>query len=697
VDLETGVVGRDSESRQATLGESHVAWRYGLCSNPGRASPVIMEPLILLVALIVIGTPIVAIVAMVRLHTLAEQLRAISGEKLTARLAALERQLGAIEKVVAGGVPASAPRTEPETLGPGAAPTQVVSPQPPVVAPAQLRIAAKPISTLPGIPKPHEIPGGKSPASVFAAPPLHAPQPKQGSSSDLETLIGARLLNRVAIVALIGAVSYFLKYAFDNNWIGPSGRVAIGVLIGALMLPWSQWLLRRGYPYFSEGIAGMGAAVMYISIWAGCQYYKLYSQDVGFFAMIVVTAGMTAVALGRNSQRIAVLSLVGGFLTPVLVSTGRDSQIVLFTYLLILGAGLLMIELRRDWRWLTPISFVSTQIYFWGWYDRFYTAEKLDRTLSYATLFLLLYAVVPILRAGKTSKADGMDVLLVLADSFAYFGGLYTMLWPQSRWTLTILVLLLSAGHLLIARLIPRSNPEGSPLLRFVFAGLALTFATLAIPIRLDGKWITLALALEGAVLVWTGFRAIVPALRGAGYLLMTISAFRLLAFPLPAQHFLFNERFGTYAVLIASIAAVLYIASKEESSASELERGFFGFLAVAINFFALLALSFELWDLFGWRYGQGINSGLAQHLSLSLLWTLYGSALIGFGIQRKSALLRWQALTLFGLVAFKVFLYDSSFLERFYRIVSFLILGLVLLAVSFLYQRKVAREKISL
>ncbi len=92
----------------------------------------------------------------------------------------------------------------------------------------------------------------------------------------------------------------------------------------------------------------------------------------------------------------------------------------------------------------------------------------------------------------------------------------------------------------------------------------------------------------------------------------------------------------------------------------------------------------------------MGINYQLAQHLSLSLLWTGYGSALIGFGIQRKSALLRWQALTLFGLVAVKVFLYDSSFLERFYRIVSFLILGLVLLAVSFLYQRKIAREKSS-
>jgi hypothetical protein len=97
----------------------------------------------------------------------------------------------------------------------------------------------------------------------------------------METLIGGRWLNRIGIIAIISAVTFFLKYAFDNNWIGPSGRVAIGILLGAAMLPWSHWLLQRGYAYFSEGIAGLGAAVLYLSIWAGCQYYKLCSRRPG--------------------------------------------------------------------------------------------------------------------------------------------------------------------------------------------------------------------------------------------------------------------------------------------------------------------------------------------------------------------------------------------------------------------------------
>ena len=649
-----------------------------------------MELLAVLAVVLVILTPILAISAFVRVQRLAEHLRAFPLDKITERLSTLERHLTSIEKTLSSSqAPAPAPPRPAATL-----PAPVTPPPQPVVQPPMRTAPPSPVLH-PETPRPREVPLHPPQGSVFAAPPLHASQPKS-SSLDWETIIGGRWMNRIGIVALIGATTFFLKYAFDNNWIGPSGRVAIGILLGASMLPWSQWLLRRGYSYFSEGIAGLGAAVMYLSLWAGCQYYTLYTRDVGFYAMIVVTAGMAAVALGRNSQRIALLSLVGGFLTPILVSSGKDEQVVLFSYLLMLGLGLLLMELRRNWRSLTPVSFLFSVIYFWGWYEKFYQPAKLERTLIFATLFLLLYATVPIVRGVKSSSVNELDFLLVLANSFSYFGALYVMLWPRDRWPLTLLALALSAGHVTVARVIPPPKSGESPLLRFLYAGLSLTFATLAIPIRLDGKWITLAFAVEGAVLVWTGFRSAIAGLRGAGYLLIAISALRLLVFPLPARQFLLNERFATYAVLIACLAAVLYAAREQLSSVSAEERGLLGFVAVATNFFALFALSLELWDYFGRQSSLGIDSGLAQHLSLSLLWTAYASALIGLGIQRKSPLLRWQALSLFGLVVVKVFIYDSSYLERFYRIVSFFILGLVLLVVSFLYQRKVARERSS-
>jgi uncharacterized membrane protein len=642
-----------------------------------------------LAVILVIVSPVLAISAFVRVQRLADQLRTLSLDKFADRLSALERQLTTLEKTLSSGELQIAAAAKP-------VPTPVI-PRPEAAAPPSSQTAPAAPVPLPETPRPRELSSHPPQVNIFAAPPLHASQPKSSSTLEWETVIGGRWLNRIGIIAVIIAVTFFLKYAFDNNWIGPRGRVGIGIILGASMLPWSNWLFRRGYIYFSEGIAGLGAAVMYLSIWAGCQYYTLFSQDVGFYGMIVVTAGMAAVALGTDSQRIALLSLVGGFLTPMLVSTGKDEQIVLFTYLLILGAGLLVIELRRDWRLLTPVSFVLSQIYFGGWYSRFYRPEKLERTLIFATLFFVLYASLPVLRAVRFSKLKELDILVVLANAAVYFGALYTMLWPQDRWSLTLFVLALSGAYLVIAQLVPEHKQGESPVAKLLFAGLALTLATLAVPIRLDGKWITMAFSIEGAVLVWTGLRSKTTFLKGAGVLLLAVAAFRLLLLPLPALHFLLNARFAAYAVFVACLAAVLYSVRKSVDSLGRNELLFFGVCAAALNVFALIALSLELWDYFGRQFGLGIDSDLAQHLSLSLLWTAYASALIALGINGKSALLRWQSLALFGMVVVKVFIYDSSFLERFYRIVSFLILGVVLLIVSFLYQRKMVRQRSSL
>lgn len=615
--------------------------------------------LALLAVILLFGPLILSIVALSRVRTALGNLTQI--QKF---LGVLEQRLFALERL-AGSM--------------GAAPT-------PPGAPAPAKPPAEPaVAPAPPAPQPAPPP--------VAAPPL-APGAKLPSQLDLETVIAGRWLNRIGILALIFAVSFFLKYAFDNNWIGPRGRVGIGLLLGAAMLPWSNWLLKRGYPYFSEGIAGLGEAVLYLSWWAGWHYYALFSQGVAFASMIVVTAVMAAFALGRNSQRIAGLALVGGFLTPAIVSTGRDQQIVLFTYLAILGAGFLLMAASREWRWLTPASFIATLVYFWGWYADFYNAAKLERTTAFATLFFLLYAAIPVMRASRLARLADLDVALVLVNAGAFLVALRAMLWPEHRWPLTVFVLALSAAHLSVARHAPPPREGEAPLTRFLFAGLALTFVTLAMPIRLDGKWITTAWAVEGTILVWTGLRARTRGLRAAGYFLLAVTAFRLAVIPIAAARFLFNARFATFAVFVAGLAASLRAAQLLRAELGKGEEEVFGVMAVGLNVYALWALSWEFWDLFGRMATLQLDRGLAQHLALSLLWTAYATALILLGVVRKSAFLRWQALVLYGLVVAKVFLYDTSFLERFYRILSFLILGLVLLVVSFLYQRKISRER---
>lgn len=203
--------------------------------------------LVIVAGLILLGGPILAIVALVR-------------------VSALERIVGQLNRRLQA--PSGAPSlSEPETT-------------------------AVPVSE------------AAAPATRDASPPATAalkPVPVAlKAGPDLETLIAGRWLNRVGIIALLLAVSFFLKYAFDNEWIGPSGRVAFGLLSGTGLLVFSQWLLRRGYGYFSSGIAGLAAGVLYLSLYAAWSFYQLFPQPVAFAGMIVVTGTMVAIALGRD-------------------------------------------------------------------------------------------------------------------------------------------------------------------------------------------------------------------------------------------------------------------------------------------------------------------------------------------------------------------------------------------------------------
>jgi len=627
-----------------------------------------MDALIVLAVLALLAGPILAIVALVAVRRLSATPSLPLLRELTTRVYQLERQVA--------GLTAAESKAEPPS---------------PEAKPLDLEIRSSAASPAPPPPAP-------TPQPAVSATPLEGIPLSQRASPagavDMESLIGGRWFYLIGIVALLIAISLGVKYAFDNKWIGPTGRVAIGILLGALMLPWSQWLLGRGYRYFSEGIAALGEATLFVSVWAGCQYYTLYSRDVGFIAMIVITAVMAAIAVGRDSQRIAVMSLLGGLLAPILASSGRDEQVVLFTYLLVLGAGALVVAASKEWRSLPIIAFIGTQIYFWGWYSEFFhRTSPVERTVLFASLFFFLYAALPLARAMRSAPGGNLDVLLLLANEFLYSAALFILLWPDDKWPLTLLFVALAAAHVAVARLVPAAKADQSGLARLLYAGLALTYLTVAIPVRLEGKWITFSFAVEGAILVWTGFRAANQFLRQAGYVLLGISALRVLFFPPEGGTFLFNPRFAAYLVMTACFALALWSARAHQSGIGDSERIEVGLLAVAINAYALVALSAEFWDYFG-KTSEGIEATLAQHLALSVLWTAYASALLFVGMQKRSGLLRWQSLALFGLTVGKVFLYDLGFLDRGYRIFSFFVLGAVLLAVSFLYQRRLAREK---
>ena len=254
---------------------------------------------------------------------------------------------------------------------------------------------------------------------------------------------------------------------------------------------------------------------------------------------------------------------------------------------------------------------------------------------------------------------------------------------------MTLALLGLAAAHWLAGRAAPRTK---SPAPRRLYNALAIVFATLAIPVRLEGKWITIAFALEGLLLIWSGLRSRSWALRAAGLALFGVVGMRLfiLAVSAPApQTLLFNQRFLTLAVCAACWLGAFFVARSSDCELSAAETQVYFSVAIAANFCFLLALSMDVWGWFGRMPSLGLDRERAQELALSMLWVVYALALMVAGVVRKSAAIRWQGLALLGLAIGKVFFFDLSFLTRFYRIISFFVLGLVLLAVSFFYQKR--------
>jgi uncharacterized membrane protein len=626
---------------------------------------------------IVIGIPALAIVAFVKVGTLKSKMDAETPQ-LIARIYGLEKRLERIEKALATGAGVQA------NQAPAAAPVIIptVAEEPPPTSFPLSPTASVTAATLPSA-------RGSFPG--LSAPQASSPHSNYHENHDnFEALVAGRWLNYVGILALLFAVTFFLKYAFDNNWVGPRGRVGIGILLGAALYPWSQRLLHKGYKYFSEGIAALGAATLYLSLWAGWHYYAIFPQSTAFALMIVVTVATFAVAVGRNSERIALLAQIGGLSTPLLVSTGENHEVALFMYLAILGAATLGLAWVRTWKWLLPLQFAATLFFFWGWYDEFYSEPELAVTILFATMFFVLFAAIPVVRSWRQGELSELDIGIVVVNAISFPVALREMLWPGYRWTLTIAVLALAAAHVGAERFLPNDGRNAKTrVARILYGGLALTFATLAIPIRCDGKWISIAWVVEGAVLIWSGLRTKLPMMRWAGFLLFAIVAGRLSAISIPADAFILNARFATFIIAVACFFAACYFASESGDEVGPSETWMYLATAIAANVLLIAALSLEIWDVFGRMPSLGIDRGHAQELALSSLWLVYALALLAAGTWKKSAVIRWQALTLLGVVIVKVFVFDLSFLEKFYRIVSFSLLGLALMLISFYYQRQ--------
>jgi uncharacterized membrane protein len=572
---------------------------------------------------------------------------------------------------------------------------QALNLQPGVAAEAPSR------GQIPALPPPQAEPKATTP--IIPSSPA-AISPANQSSPDLESRIGSHWLNRIGITAVLIGVSYFLKFAFDNNWIGPAGRVAIGLVAGIAIVVWSENFRHRGYRIFSYSLKAVGIGVLYLSLYAAFQVYSLVPGGVAFMMMFAVTASTAVMAWTQDAEILAAFALIGGFSTPMLLSTGQNREVALFAYVVILDLGALALVILKPWRRLLLLSYAGTLGIYVGWYSSFYDVTQVRMTVGFATLFFAIFAVAPLLAcpAEKGWLSDSVPPLVAVVNAAGYFLQIYIMFEEIGTKDTAWFALALAALYIFLSRQARgrAGNPEAARTVDLLHLALAIGFVTVAIPIRLDAHWVTMGWFVEAAVLLWVADRIhsellnvfVIGALvLGVGRLLLIDNFF--------ITRPIFNNRMTTYAVAIAVLGAVAWYGSRRKD---ETGRTAAAISVVSLNLLALIALSREVadyysqqmtslrpqgqWDPSAWRDWQHVK--IARDFTYSALWMAYGAMLMAVGFWRRSAFVRWQALVLIAFTIGKVFLYDVSELDRGYRIVSFIVLGALLLAISFVYQR---------
>lgn len=564
------------------------------------------------------------------------------------------------------------------------------------IARLEAALAGRPIVTEP-IREPAPEPPPPEPAPEPTPEPATQRVAPALSAYQLESIIGRRWIGWVAVLLILFATAFFLKYAFENRWIGELGRVAIGVAFGIAMSLAGFRYQQRGWRIFSQILTAGGIVLLFLSTYAAFGYYHLIGQKTafGFLAILIAEAG--ALALIYNAPAIAIMALIGGLLTPVLLHSGRDQYPQFFTYLVVLDAGAL--ALLKHWRGLSSIAYYGTQLLFWMWYDENYHHQKRGAVLVFQTAIFLLFLLAHLAREMiRRETATLEDALLLLVNPFVFYATAYHLLNPTHHDWMGAFALGMALLYAGIAKILLSRGVTGRREILLLIA-IALTFVTIAIPIQLRSNWITIAWAVEGVLILWAGLEIRSMRLRAHAFVLFGLAFFKFLFWDTPYGHRpaftpVFNRYFLSSLVVIGCYLAAVYLfdrASKRNLGDARITKLV---LALCAAFAFWLLISIETQTYFAGRAYAEKRPADAAHqrwlgqMALSVLWAAYAAALAALGFVRRIAAMRWAALALFALTIVKAMLVDIAQLEQFYRIIVFFVLGILLLLVAWGYHR---------
>lgn len=611
-------------------------------------------PLILLSVLLVLGilgcALVLPIVALVRTRRIGE---------LTARVQRLEQEL----------------------RGQGRAATQEARP---AAEPLPRAAAAAPVEA----PLDAVLIETRSPL-LPAQPPAPPSGPARPAGAGFETWIGRQVLGWVAVVLALLAAGFFIQLAFDNQWIGEMGQVALGVAAGTALCLIGYHYHRRGWRVLSQMATAAGVAILYLAIFATFGFYDLMPRQQAGVFLVLLVAEAAGLALLYEAPAIELMAIVGALLAPVLLHTYHDQYRSLFVYLLAVNAGVVGLALFRPWPILANVALVGTQLLFWGWYDGNYHPEKMTAALGFQAGLFALHLVYSLAVPARARRASNLEDLLRLPLAAAFFAAAGYVLLDPSIWhvwmgtlTLGVAILYAALGWLIFWR---RADDQR---LLLGMVAVSMGFTAAAFAVQADAAWIALGWAVEGLALWWFGLRIGSGALRGMGMGLLLLAAGHLVTADSHGRDALFIPLFNAYALPASLVAACVLGAAacaqpfrRRWQEADHVAVWGAGLIGAGLVW---LIITRETYDYF-----EVQRRYEAADLSLSAAWALYAAIMLAAGFGWRSLPIRLLALGLFAVTLLKVLAVDMSGLPGLYRVTALLVLALVLAGAARAYQKR--------
>jgi uncharacterized membrane protein len=528
------------------------------------------------------------------------------------------------------------PHEEVEVIEPVQPPELPVQPvvEPVVVEPPEPEPTPKPAP--PPLPTPpataRTVAALTAAARTSATPRAAKPAAPRRDWTNFESTAGKRWLTLAGVVILFLSAGFFLDHAFKVGWIGPGLQVLLAVITGVVMLALGEYFLRQEMRPLGGGLIGGGIMILYAALFAAYSPRVfaepvIASQELTFALMCIVTIVGMALAIRHDAITISFLAILGGFITPILVSKGTDSRDILFSYILLLNLGVLGVAFYKKWRALDILAFVGTIAMFGVWYYKFGMGAPVGPPLAWLATFWAVFAIVPVAYHIRHKTLLTVERLVMSLLNATYGFGFAYLILANRQGDLAWVAMVMSASYLalgVLARI--RCNDAKA---MFGFISLSMMFLTLFMPLHFALNAITLAWAAEAVVLVYLGFLFDYRPVRIGGFIALLLGVARVFMVHFPEMTALgelsaafANRNFWTMmcAPIASGLIAIVHQAYRRKATFDDKQIQII--CTIGAGLLALVLVSFEMNLWFGAHVDEAYRAYL-RNCSLAVLWAL--------------------------------------------------------------------------